>query len=691
MNLDLTQLVAIAAALGWASGLRLYAVVFLTGLAGALGWVELPGGLHILQSPWLLGASGVLLFVEFFVDKIPGLDSVWDALHTVIRIPAGAALAAAAFGGDEATWTTAAALLGGGLAATSHLAKATTRAAANTSPEPFSNIALSLLGDGLVPFVLWLSWAHPLLFFVTLGVALRGHAGDDLDPGAIPPPRCQRGGLALSSADASRSPERGDPMSALPSTVTLVDVGPRDGLQNEKQAVDSGVKIELVHRLQAAGLKEIEVTSFVSPKWVPQMGDNAAVMAGIVRKPGVRYSVLVPNMKGLDAALSAPRPQWPDEVVVFAAASEAFSRRNINCSIAESVERFRPVVDAAKAKGIKVRAAISVALGCPYQGEVSADEVEHVVRLMKEIGVDHCGIADTIGVGTPKKVQAAMERALRHFPIEEVSGHFHDTYAQGVGNVYAALEVGIATFDASIAGLGGCPYAKGATGNVATEDVVFMLHGLGIETGISLDGAGRRGGLHLRRARQEAGVALGERAACQAGSGGGEGSPPSSTRQAARGAPDCAAGSCRGTRSARAAANARSARRPRDGPAAAASAGRPAARSALAIHSAASGVAMPTSPACDARSAAATLATAASTSPAHAASQACRAWSGTSCSRKASRSQRAISPAHCTAVGSGRSALPAVSISSQPRSRFSEASVRASASLVSIRAPVARP
>ena len=172
MNLDLTQLVAIAAALGWASGLRLYAVVFLTGAAGALGWVDLPGGLRILQSPWLLGASGVLFFVEFFVDKIPGLDSVWDALHTVIRIPAGAALAAAAFGGDEATWTTAAALLGGGLAATSHAAKLTTRASANTSPEPFSNVALSLLGDGLVPFVLWLSWAHPVLLFATLGVAL---------------------------------------------------------------------------------------------------------------------------------------------------------------------------------------------------------------------------------------------------------------------------------------------------------------------------------------------------------------------------------------------------------------------------------------------------------------------------------------------------------------------------------------
>jgi hydroxymethylglutaryl-CoA lyase len=274
----------------------------------------------------------------------------------------------------------------------------------------------------------------------------------------------------------------------LPAKVTLVDVGPRDGLQNEKQSVDAAVKIELVHRLQAAGLREIEVTSFVSPKWVPQMSDNAAVLAGIERKPGVRYSVLVPNMKGLEAALSAPRAEWPDEIVVFAAATEAFSHRNINCSIAESVERFRPVVAAAKAQGIKVRGAISCALGCPYQGEVSAHEVEHVVRLIKEIGVEHCGIADTIGVGTPKRVQAAMERALRHYPLAEVSGHFHDTYGQAIGNVYAALEVGIATFDTSVAGLGGCPYAKGATGNVATEDVLFLLNGLGIETGVSIDG-----------------------------------------------------------------------------------------------------------------------------------------------------------------------------------------------------------
>jgi hydroxymethylglutaryl-CoA lyase len=193
--------------------------------------------------------------------------------------------------------------------------------------------------------------------------------------------------------------------------------------------------------------------------------------------------VLVPNMKGLEAAL----PTRPDEVVVFGAASEAFSQRNINCSIAESIERFAPVVAAAHEAGLKVRGAISCALGCPYQGEVSADEVERVVRLMKEIGVDHCGVADTIGVGTPRKVQLAMERALKHYPLVEVSGHFHDTYGQALSNIYACLEMGVHTFDASVAGLGGCPYAKGATGNVATEDLVFMLRGMGIETGIDLD------------------------------------------------------------------------------------------------------------------------------------------------------------------------------------------------------------
>ncbi len=268
-----------------------------------------------------------------------------------------------------------------------------------------------------------------------------------------------------------------------PSQVTLVEVGPRDGLQNEAQPVASAIKIDLVHRLQAAGLREIEVTSFVSPKWVPQMADNAEVMAGIARRGGVRYSVLTPNLKGLEAAL----PCKPDEIVVFGAASEAFSQRNINCGIEESIERFRPVVALAHEHGIKVRGAVSCALGCPYQGEVSADEVERVVRLMKGIGVDHCGIADTIGVGTPRRAQAALERALKHYPLAEVSGHFHDTYGQALANIYACLELGVATFDASVAGLGGCPYAKGATGNVATEDVLFMLRGLGIETGIDLD------------------------------------------------------------------------------------------------------------------------------------------------------------------------------------------------------------
>ena len=272
-------------------------------------------------------------------------------------------------------------------------------------------------------------------------------------------------------------------MTTLPARVTLVDVGPRDGLQNEKDTVATADKARLVSLLQDAGLKEIEVTSFVSPKWVPQMADNTAVMAAIERRPGVRHSVLVPNMKGMEGAL----PTRPDEIVVFAAASEAFSQKNINCSIAESIERFAPVVASAHEAGIKVRGALSCAVGCPYQGEVTPDEVERVVRLMKDIGVDHLGVADTIGVGTPRKVQAAMERALKHYPLVEVSGHFHDTYGQALTNIYACLELGIHTFDASVAGLGGCPYAKGATGNVATEDVVFLLNGLGIETGIDLD------------------------------------------------------------------------------------------------------------------------------------------------------------------------------------------------------------
>ena len=269
----------------------------------------------------------------------------------------------------------------------------------------------------------------------------------------------------------------------LPSRVKLVDVGPRDGLQNEKQAVPAAVKMELVHRLQAAGLKEIEVTSFVSPKWVPQMADNAEVMAGIQRRSDVRYSVLTPNLQGFQSAVNSK----PDEIVVFAAASEAFSQKNINCSIEESIQRFAPVVEAARAAGIYVRGAMSCVVGCPYEGDVAPAQVSRLAQLMKSIGVQHVGVADTIGVGTPLKVKAAMEATLQHYDVNDVSGHFHDTYGQALSNTLASLELGVWQFDTSVAGLGGCPYAKGATGNVATEDVVYMLHGMGIDTGIDLD------------------------------------------------------------------------------------------------------------------------------------------------------------------------------------------------------------
>ena len=269
----------------------------------------------------------------------------------------------------------------------------------------------------------------------------------------------------------------------LPTRVKLVDVGPRDGLQNEKQMVPAAVKIELIARLQAAGIRHLEATSFVSPKWVPQMGDAVEVMAGMARRADTVYSVLTPNMKGFEGALAA----GANEVVVFGAASEAFSQKNINCSIAESIERFAPVVVAAHASGISVRGAISCTVGCPYEGDVSPERVALVARLMKDIGVDHVGVADTIGVGTPRKVQAALEAALRHYDLANVSGHFHDTYGQALANTLAALELGVAQFDTSIAGLGGCPYAKGATGNVATEDVVYMLHGMGIDTGLDLE------------------------------------------------------------------------------------------------------------------------------------------------------------------------------------------------------------
>jgi hydroxymethylglutaryl-CoA lyase len=285
---------------------------------------------------------------------------------------------------------------------------------------------------------------------------------------------------------------------SLPSRVRIVEVGPRDGLQNEKQPVPASVKIELVHRLQAAGLRAIEVTSFVSPKWVPQMADNAEVMAGIRREPGVFYSVLTPNLQGYEAALASR----PDEVVVFAAASEAFSQRNINCSIAQSIERFAPVVAAARAAGIHVRAAMSCVVGCPYEGDVAPERVGYLAGLLKGIGVQHVGVADTIGVGTPLKVQRALEATLQHFELDAVSGHYHDTYGQALANTLASLQMGVWQFDASVAGLGGCPYARGATGNVATEDLVFMLQGMGIETGIDLDrlvDAGQFISAHLQR------------------------------------------------------------------------------------------------------------------------------------------------------------------------------------------------
>jgi hydroxymethylglutaryl-CoA lyase len=269
----------------------------------------------------------------------------------------------------------------------------------------------------------------------------------------------------------------------IPQRVQLIDVGPRDGLQNEKSPVPAAVKIELVHRLQAAGLTEIEVTSFVSPKWVPQMADNAEVMAGIQRQAGVRYSVLTPNQIGFEAALKS----MPDEIVVFGAASEAFSLKNINCSIAESMERFAPVVQAALAAGIAVRGAMSCAVGCPYEGDVLPASVSYLAGLMKQIGVQRVDMADTIGVGTPLKVQKALEATLKHFEPEHICGHFHDTYGQALANTLAALNLGVWNFQSSVAGLGGCPYAKGATGNVATEDVVYMLHGMGINTGIDLD------------------------------------------------------------------------------------------------------------------------------------------------------------------------------------------------------------
>ena len=268
----------------------------------------------------------------------------------------------------------------------------------------------------------------------------------------------------------------------LPRRVRMVEVGPRDGLQNEPVKVPTEVKVGLIDHLTDAGFPAIEATSFVSPKWVPQMADNAQVMAAIRRKPGVRYPVLTPNMKGFEAALAA----GCDEVAVFVAASEAFSKKNINCSIAESLERSRPVTQAAKANGVRVRAAISCVLGCPYEGEVAPERVRDVAAALRELGCYEISLGDTIGTGTPGKTKKLIATVAEAVPVAEQAGHFHDTYGQALANLYAALEMGVATFDSSVAGLGGCPFAKGATGNVASEDVLYMLQGLDIETGVDM-------------------------------------------------------------------------------------------------------------------------------------------------------------------------------------------------------------
>nr|WP_298686592.1 hydroxymethylglutaryl-CoA lyase [uncultured Dongia sp.] len=270
---------------------------------------------------------------------------------------------------------------------------------------------------------------------------------------------------------------------SLPAKVRIVEVGPRDGLQNEKVAVSTAVKIQLIEDLAAAGLSEIEAGAFVSPKWVPQMADSAAVLAGLTRDPAKRYPVLVPNLQGLEAAIAA----GAHEVAVFAAASESFSKANTNCSIAESLERFWPVMARARELNIPVRGYVSCVLGCPYEGEIAPVAVTGVAKSLMEMGCYEISLGDTIGVGTPLATRRMIEAVAGHVPIPQLAAHFHDTYGQALANLLAALEMGISVIDSSVAGLGGCPYAKGATGNVATEDVVFMLNGMKIETGIDLD------------------------------------------------------------------------------------------------------------------------------------------------------------------------------------------------------------
>lgn len=269
----------------------------------------------------------------------------------------------------------------------------------------------------------------------------------------------------------------------LPKFVRMVEVGPRDGLQNEKSMVPTAVKVELVDRLSDAGLGVVEAASFVSPKWVPQMGDSAEVLAGIARKPGVRYAALTPNLKGLEGALAARA----DEMAVFGAASESFSRKNINCSIAESLDRFAPVMERAKVAGVPVRGYVSCVLGCPYEGEIAPKAVAEVAERLFAMGCYEISLGDTIGTGTPTKAQAMIAAVAERVPVDRIAVHFHDTYGQALANILAALQMGVAVVDSSVAGLGGCPYAKGASGNVASEDVLYMLNGLGIETGVDLD------------------------------------------------------------------------------------------------------------------------------------------------------------------------------------------------------------
>ncbi|MCE0914244.1 hydroxymethylglutaryl-CoA lyase [Pseudomonas sp. NMI760_13] len=270
---------------------------------------------------------------------------------------------------------------------------------------------------------------------------------------------------------------------SLPKNVRLVEVGPRDGLQNEAQPISVADKVRLVDDLTDAGLGYIEVGSFVSPKWVPQMAGSAEVFAGIYQRKGVTYAALAPNLRGFEDALAA----GVKEVAVFAAASEAFSQRNINCSISDSLKRFEPIMDAARSQGVRVRGYVSCVLGCPYEGRISAEQVAPVARALHDMGCYEVSLGDTIGTGTAGDTRRLFEVVAAQVPREQLAGHFHDTYGQALANVYASLLEGISVFDSSVAGLGGCPYAKGATGNVASEDVVYLMQGLGIETGIDLD------------------------------------------------------------------------------------------------------------------------------------------------------------------------------------------------------------